>query len=137
MLLLHDSVKLLTTVNTPFNKSFESVATRIKFKGKEIFISKFYQPPNSNDVNFMNSLKMLVSQSNKSKCKLGFLCCDQNYDLLKLHLHVPTRNFQSFVIDEGFVPLIGKPTRVTHSTATMIDNVYVMVKEKLKNIIAL
>ena len=72
---------------------------------------------------------MLINQSKTSKT--SFLCCDQNYDLLKTHLHRKTCDFLMYMSDEGFVPYIHKPTRVTHASATLIDNIYVKISEKL------
>ena len=37
------------------------------------------------------------------------------------------------MLDENYVPLINKPTRVTHTTGTLIDNVYVRSNSLKKN----
>ena len=57
---------------------------------------------------------------------------DHNLDLLKSHLHKPTNEFLEKNYSLELFPSINKPTRVTTSTATLIDNVF--VSQKLETI---
>ena len=87
-LYVHDTVKLIKKLDTPFCESFESVMIEAKFKGKFFSIMEIYRPPNSSDDVFREHLFTVL--------KLGlshditFICGDFNYDLLKVHLHKPT-----------------------------------------------
>ena len=49
---------------------------------------------------------------------------DYNIDLLKHSTHNPTSEFLDLMFSNSFIPLINKPTRVTHKTATLIDNIF-------------
>ena len=49
---------------------------------------------------------------------------DYNLDLLKSDSHSPTNDFIETNFAYSHIPLICKPTRVTASTATIIDNVF-------------
>ena len=49
---------------------------------------------------------------------------DYNFDLLKNDMHIPTSNFLELMYSCSFLPLIHKPTRVTKTTATLIDNIF-------------
>ena len=49
---------------------------------------------------------------------------DFNIDLLKYGSHRKTNEFVDNVFSQGFMPLIHKPTRITPSSATLIDHIY-------------
>ena len=50
---------------------------------------------------------------------------DQNLDYLKINTHSNTRKFYELNLTNNLIPTIFRPTRVTHSSATLIDNIYV------------
>ena len=50
---------------------------------------------------------------------------DHNLDLLKHKNHNPTKRFIEKNLDLNMVPCITKPTRITKSSATLIDNIFV------------
>ena len=56
---------------------------------------------------------------------MSFICGDFNYDLAKSHLHNPTSEFYQNQLNNGYIPTILKPTRVTHTASTLIDNIFV------------
>ena len=49
---------------------------------------------------------------------------DQNFDLLKYSVDKNTKDLLDGIIGAGFLPTITKPTRITYSSATLIDNIY-------------
>ena len=49
---------------------------------------------------------------------------DFNVDLLKSGTHGPTSDFLGEFTSGGFYPLISLPTRLTDTTATLIDNIW-------------
>ena len=57
------------------------------------------------------------------------MCGDFNIDLLKNNSNGPTGNFTDLTLTEGFVPKITIPTRVTHHSATLIDNIFIYMKD--------
>ena len=50
---------------------------------------------------------------------------DHNLDLLKCNVHEPTKIFLDSLIDKGILPTIICPTRITQTSAILIDNVFV------------
>ena len=50
---------------------------------------------------------------------------DHNMDFLKAQQHHLTNEFIQLNLDFGMVPTITRPTRITNSTATLIDNIIV------------
>ena len=49
---------------------------------------------------------------------------DFNVDLLKVGTHGPTSEFMGEFTSGGFYPLVSLPTRLTDTTATIIDNIW-------------
>ena len=49
---------------------------------------------------------------------------DMNIDLLTYQSHTNTCNYLDNIFSHGYLPTITKPTRVTPSTATLIDHCY-------------
>ena len=45
-------------------------------------------------------------------------------DLLKSHIHKKTQQFLNLNLDHDLFPVITRPTRITHSSATLIDNIF-------------
>ena len=56
--------------------------------------------------------------------KHGIIMGDMNIDLLKYQSHTNTCNYLDNIFSHGYLPTITKPTRVTPSTATLIDHCY-------------
>ena len=54
---------------------------------------------------------------------------DHNLDLLKVNQHKLTEEFLECNLHSGMIPQITKPTRITRTSATLIDNV--MISKKL------
>ena len=48
---------------------------------------------------------------------------DLNIDLLKVDDHRPTHNYLELIFSYSLLPTINKPTRITETTATIIDNI--------------
>ena len=103
--------------------------TRIKkdtfqVDGKSIIVGSLYRPPNSKEGIIVNELTEL-SNKIKSEKKELILGMDHNLDLLKSAEHKMTQNFLDSLLDQDIPPTITRPTRITHSTATLIDNIFV------------
>ena len=49
---------------------------------------------------------------------------DHNLDLLKSHIHKKTQQFLKMNLDLDLFPVITKLTRITHTSATLIDNIF-------------
>ena len=49
---------------------------------------------------------------------------DFDINILNSHSHQPTNEFINLMTSNSLYPLISKPTRITSSTATLIDNIF-------------
>ena len=69
--------------------------------------------------------KKLLDYLREERDKHIIIGIDHNYDLLKSDLHNATHDFINYNLDHDMWPVITKPTCITRSTATLIDNIIV------------
>ena len=60
----------------------------------------------------------------KSEGKISYIMGDFNINLLNEGTHLPTGEFIENVMAQSFIPLITRPTRITPTSATIIDNIF-------------
>ena len=61
----------------------------------------------------------------KEKPKGIIIGLDHNLDFLKADKHQATNNFVQSNLDFGLIPTVTRPTRITNTSATLIDNIIV------------
>ena len=71
--------------------------------------------------NFLADILHAICKSKKTCALMG----DFNVDLLKIDQHDEANFFYNILTDNDFRPLIMQPTRVTQSSATLIDNIFI------------
>lgn len=92
-------------------------------KCKNIIVGIMYRPPSSNFNGFKNDINTILTKLDKSD-KPCYIMGDFNIDLLKYECCNFSNIFFNQLSSSGFMPLITKPTRITKSTATLIDNIF-------------
>ena len=110
-----------------FSEDCESVFIEVE-KGHQqqssnVIIGVIYRPPNHDISSFndkLNSIVNVVRRENKTCYLLG----DYNIDILNYASHVHTAQFVDMMSSNGFLPLITRPSRVTATSATLIDNIF-------------
>ena len=115
------------TLNVNY-ESIEYVVINItnKSDNKTIMLGLLYRPPNTNDTKFVDEYNNLVLKLYKeSKSKKLILGMDHNLDFLKHSIHKRTQNFIELNLDNNLIPSITRPTRITKSSATLIDNIMI------------
>ena len=107
----------------------ESVFVEIRSKnGKQIIVGSMYKPPNVSIDQYSNNLTTIV---NKIKLVTGrytpeiIIGMDHNINLLNSATHLPTHNFMETLSNLNLYPTITRPTRITHHSATLIDNIFI------------
>ena len=80
------------------------------------------QPKADIDI-FISTLNDILEIINDEKKKMT-LMGDFNIDLLSYTKHEKTNTFIDSIFSSGFIPQITKPTRITQSSATLIDHIY-------------
>ena len=88
-------------------------------------ISSMYRPPNVNIQTFQTCYNSLVCEMKKLQPKAIIIGLDHNLDFLKSDIHSGTSQFIQHNLDSNLIPTITRPTRITKSSATLIDNIVV------------
>ena len=105
------------------NDMFEIISVEISVeKAKNITVSCLYRTPGSSLDKFNDSFEVLLSKISVNK-KL-YLCGDFNIDLLKWESHSGTQQFVDNLYKLGIFPLITKPSRISETSTTLIDNIF-------------
>ena len=99
----------------------ECVFVKMMYKGNVIIVGTVYRPPNSNIVDFNDTMSNIVEKIGHHSC---YIMGDYNLDLLKHDKHPLTENFLDVMYAHSFIPVINRPTRVTMNTFTLIDNIF-------------
>ena len=105
-------------------QEFESCFVDIKMGKLEFIIGSCYRPRNMDIRKFIKNYRNLLRVLRKTKGKHIILGMDHNIDLLKTATHTSTQNFLETNLKEGMYPTITRPTRVTKTTATLLDNIF-------------
>lgn len=103
-----------------------------EFNTKPIVIAEIYRPPGTSIPDFNNCIDQCLTLINEDK-KLFYLLGDFNINLFNVKHHVPTANFMNTMFSHLGVPLINRPTRLTSSSATLIDHIYTNAIQLLEN----
>ena len=104
--------------------SFESCFVEVKCWNSKIIAGSIYRPPNTNPQEFIETFNRVITRAKQDGRNI-ILGMDHNLDLLKENRHGPTHDFLEGIYDKGLLPTITKPTRITSSSATLIDNILV------------
>lgn len=124
-LLLRDTLKYKMRDDlSEVNESIESLSVEITSLDKRIIIVVVYRPPGTDLEAFIGSITGVLNTI-KREHKLAYIVGDFNLDLLKYNNHLPTSEFYDLMFSYSFLPVITKPTRVTDSSATLIDNIFI------------
>ena len=108
----------------PNTACFESCFIELENWKSNLIIGSLYRPPNTDAVEFINLYEKMANTC-RNEQKRGIFGMDHNLDLLKSSQHAPTHTFLETTYDCGLLPMITKPMRLTHTTATLIDNIIV------------
>ena len=89
-----------------------------------------YRPLNTYISQFIESFNNQIGKINTKgyECIIGL---DHNLDLLKQSVHLKTQEFLECILDHNLLPTITKPTRISQTSATLIDNV--LISKKLQS----
>ena len=117
---------------------FEACFVEIECKGKNLVVGEIYRVPGTCEKEFIKDYETLLGKLSKEPKDI-VIGTDQNLDFLKIDRHENTGKFLELNLSMNILPTIYKPTRVTHSTATLIDNIYISgsLKQNSKSCILL
>ena len=102
---------------------FIEVLVQNDLNNKNIIIGVIYRPPDT-DINLFVALITDMLAVIKTERKTCYIMGDFNINLINATNHIPTSEFLEVMYSHAFTPLITKPTLITSSTATLIDNIF-------------
>ena len=112
------------TWTNALNNTFECMFIKLyQTNGKDIMIGAVYRPPGSHLDEFNEDMDHMLSNLSSKNRKI-ILAGDFNVDLMKVDHHYPTSVFFNTLMSHQLLPTILRPTRITASTATLIDNIF-------------
>ena len=105
---------------------FESIFVEIDVNNsaKKLILGEIYRVPNTNQRDFIDKYNSIITKIGKNDIIIG---TDQNLDLIKSGTDSNIQDFLNLNYSNGIIPLVTKPTRITHTSATLIDNIYTNV----------
>lgn len=102
---------------------FETIGLEITMGNTKFYVAEVYRTPGTNEsLSIARFEELLLFFRNKRNVIIG---TDQNFDLLKYSTHTNTSTLLNTFTSHGYIPTATQPTRITHSTATLIDNIYI------------
>ena len=122
------TAKIIDTSDFYVEKDCEIIALEINVGKEKILCVEIYHSPNRNHNKFVNCLGALLESVTKTWSTV-IIAGDFNYNLLN-QKHKATEQVFDIFVDNRFLPLITIPTRVTHSSCTLIDNIYLFNNTK-------
>ena len=108
------------SINVP---DFENLTVEIKTQNDSILLTTIYRPPNSKEKQFLKTYQRLLKKFTEKQLERLIVGLDHNLDFMKHEQHIPTSGFIGINMEHQLIPTITKPTRITRSTATLIDNI--------------
>ena len=91
---------------------------------KNLIILNVYRQPGDNyNKTFLESMNKCLEDIDKKSNELIVLG-DMNLDLLKYQTHSMTSDYLDQMVAHGLMPGITRPTRIKHSSATLIDHIF-------------
>jgi len=112
---------------------FESLFIEIKSVEHNIIMGEIYRIPDTNEKLSIARFNNILEKLNTEKCD-QILATAQKVDFAKVNTHTNTSDLFDIFYSRNFNPTITKPTRITHSSATIIDNIYVKDNNTFKMI---
>ena len=109
---------------------FESIIVEVVKENKKAIVGEIYRVPNTNITSSLAKYENLLQQL-ESYTHPIILGTDQNFNLLQIDTNTRIKELLDIFTSHNLVPTITKPTRVTHTSATLIDNIYITVNHAI------
>ena len=120
----------------PMNYSMENVFLEIEKAKITYLIGGLYRHPNHNIKCFSDDIDNLFHKLNSFKHKSQHLVLqgDINIDAVRYSSHPDTTTYIDMILSNNFLPLTFLPTRITDTSSTAIDHIYMKINPfSLKN----
>ena len=105
--------------------TFEHTVCELKTGTNNLLLVSGYRPLNSNTKEFLRDYKLAIKTWQKLKYQDIVNGINHNLAFLKSDKHPQTQLFLEFNLDTDMMLTITRSTRVTRTSATLIDNVFI------------
>ena len=102
---------------------FVEIKSQFKKRKKKILVGVVYRTTNTN-INAFTEQIIKIMHTLKIGNKQCYIMGDFNINLLNYDHHMETHDYVDTMFSNTIIPQITKPTRITPTTATLIDNIY-------------
>lgn len=129
-----DSLKFCRRQDFEFDSSdTENLFIEINLAAnKAIIVGLIYRHPTSSFSEFQRYFLQTLKKMCQEKSEF-VVCGDFNINLLKQPINANVSNYVDAIYSEGCNNIINKPTRITESSATLIDHMYTNVTNKVNS----
>ena len=104
---------------------FETIFLEILSSPCNAIVGEIYRVPNTPANESVIRYESIISKLLSHKSLDSIIGTDQNFDYLKINEHQHTSNLFDTYISNGLIPVMTRPTRIIHQTASLIDNIYI------------
>ena len=102
---------------------FVDVSPRPLTQNKCVILGVIYRLPNTDVRNFLENMSTILANL-KDINRTVYIMGDFNLNLINISEHIPTSDFVELMFSYSPPPLINKPTRLTETSATRIDDIF-------------
>lgn len=126
-LFIHPDIDFETRTDLKINcpdcdSVFIEIANFSQIHNKNIIVGIIYRPESVNPDDFHEELSRVLNIVN-NETKSCYIMGDYNFDILKCNSDPKVTDFVNLIFSNGFFPTIDRPTRITETTATILDNI--------------
>ena len=102
---------------------------------KDLILLTVYRQPGNEDLDrFLESLQGWLNKYDKRSNEI-LITGDMNLDLLKYQSHAPTSDYMDIMMSHSLLPMITRPTRIKHTSASLIDHLFFGSEVKITGIL--
>lgn len=116
--------KIVANLSVMHEGEFETLFVESIINNQRYVVGEVYRIPDAPENLSIERFHELLNKLNDTGARV-IIGTDQNFDYLKLHTHEKTADLFNDFLSHDLIPTITKPTRITHTSATLIDNIYV------------
>lgn len=107
-----------------------------KQNNKTTIIVNLYRPPNGNQSDFLDHISDLTQAFQEDNLPVIYLTGDVNLDHAPKYLNETTNSLITLLMSYGLEQYIKEPTRVTASTKTTLDVMYVKTSKTIESVVS-
>ena len=110
---------------TVTNEYFESIFLELNDSpmSKKTIVGVIYRPPGHDVETFLFNFRVFLNKIKLNSCNC-FIMGDFNLDLIQIGSNTKVDSFMDMLLSFYMQPIIDSPTRITETTATLLDNIF-------------